>query len=45
MIIMKRPQYEAAFKAKVTRGATKGEKTMAQIASASKWGRASAISL
>jgi len=33
MAIMKRQQYEAAFKAKVALEAVKGEKTVAQIAS------------
>jgi transposase-like protein len=33
MAIMKRHQYEAAFKAKVAVEAVKGEKTVAQIAS------------
>jgi len=33
MAIMKRQEYEAAFKAKVTLEAVKGEKTVAQIAS------------
>ena len=32
MAIMKRQQYEAAFKAKVALEAVKGEKTVAQIA-------------
>jgi transposase-like protein len=33
MAIMKRQQYEAAFKGKVALEAVKGEKTVAQIAS------------